>query len=191
MYAGLIMATDIELTRISKMLSLVLRHQPETIGLDLDSFGWADTGELIEKMNAHGYILTKDILREVVATNDKKRFSFNEDGSRIRAVQGHSLDVDLQLVLLEPPSYLYHGTGHRAVDSILATGLQKRDRHHVHLSEKLETAVKVGRRHGTPKVFVVKSGDMHKDGYAFYLSENGVWLVEEVPPRYLVLLHSS
>lgn len=110
MHAGLFMATDIELTRISKMLSLVLRHQPETIGLALDPFGWANTGELIEKMNAHGCTLTEALLREVVATNDKKRFSFNEDGSRIRAAQGHSLDVDLQLAPAVPPDYLYHGT---------------------------------------------------------------------------------
>lgn len=184
------MPTDIELTRLSKMLSFVLRHQPSAIGLVLDPSGWADTGDLIEKMNGHGYSLTVDLLHQVVATSDKKRFSFNEDGTRVRAAQGHSVEVDLQLQAVAPPPYLYHGTGRRAVASIQAGGLQKRKRHHVHLSADLETAVKVGRRHGAPKVFVVKSGDMHSDGYSFYLSENGVWLVDEVPPRYLVLLHS-
>jgi putative RNA 2'-phosphotransferase len=184
------MPTDIELTRLSKMLSLVLRHEPGAIGLVLDASGWADTGELIEKMTGHGYSLTGELLQQVVATSDKKRFSFNEDGTRIRAAQGHSIDVDLQLQAVAPPSYLYHGTGRRAIASILAGGLQKRKRHHVHLSADLATAVKVGRRHGAPKVFVVKAGEMHSDGYSFYLSENGVWLVDEVPPRYLVLLHS-
>lgn len=184
------MPTDIEMTRISKMLSLVLRHQPGTIGLVLDPHGWADTAELIEKMNRHGYPLTESLLQQVVATNDKQRFSFNGDKTRIRAAQGHSLEVDLQLEAAVPPPFLYHGTGRRAVDSILASGLQKQKRQHVHLSAGLETAVKVGRRHGTPKVFVVRSGDMHREGYTFYLSDNSVWLVEEVPPQYRVLLHS-
>lgn len=185
------MATDIELTRISKMLSLVLRHQPGTIGLMLDAQGWADTGELIDKMNGHGFALSEDLLHEVVATNNKQRFSFNEDRTRIRAVQGHSLAVDLQLKAAEPPDYLYHGTGRQSVEAILATGLNRQQRHHVHLSADLETAVKVGRRHGIPKVFVIKSGDMRRDGHTFFLSDNGVWLVAEVPPQYLVLLHSE
>lgn len=184
------MLSEHDLTKISKMLSLVLRHKPQTIGLELDAQGWAGTGELIEKMNQHGYALTPELLGQVVDTNDKHRFSFNGDRTRIRAAQGHSLDVDLQLAPAVPPDYLYHGTGKQSVDSILATGLQRRKRHHVHLSADLETAVLTGLRHGTPKVFVVRAADMIRDGYTFYRAENGVWLVGEVPTQYLVLLHS-
>lgn len=172
---------------MSKFISLVLRHKPEIIGLTLDTNGWADSSELVEKINAHGFQLTTGILNHIVATNAKKRFSFNETKTRIRANQGHSINVELNLERTTPPSCLYHGTGKKSVPSILAAGLEKRDRQYVHLSVDLETAKMVGQRHGESKVFIVASGQMNLEGFSFYLSVNGVWLIDYVPAKYLTL----
>ena len=170
------------LKNISKFLSLVLRHKPEKIGLELDQQGWAKTQELLDKI-PH---LTLKLLQEVVETNNKKRFAFNEDGSKIRASQGHSITVDLGYPPSEPPALLYHGTATRFVTSIQEKGLLKRNRQHLHLSKDLDTATNVGQRHGKVVILTVDSGKMYKDGYNFFISENGVWLTDHVPVDYLI-----
>jgi len=169
----------------SKFLSLVLRHKPETIGLQLDENGWANVEELITKSAATGRIYTPGDLDEIVATNDKKRFAYNEDKTRIRANQGHSVSVELNLPVTEPPEWLYHGTPERFVAAIRAEGLRKMERQHVHLSKDRETAHKVGSRRGRPSILTVRSGQMFLDGYVFYISENGVWLTDHVPANYI------
>ncbi len=179
------MLKEKEVRKISKFVSFVLRHQPEVIGLTLDANGWADVEELIAGANAAGRALTREVLEEVVARNDKKRFVFSEDGKRIRAAQGHSIEVDLQLEPREPPEILYHGTADVRVESILANGLNPGSRLHVHLSPDEETATKVGRRHGRPVVLRIRSGEMWRSGCLFYLSENGVWLTPRVPPEFI------
>lgn len=166
-------------------MSLVLRHQPEVIGLTLDENGWAHVNELIEKLNANGAAADIALIKEVVATNDKKRFAFNEDQTRIRASQGHSIAVELDLKETIPPEYLYHGTAERFLESILSTGLQKQSRQHVHLSATAETAIAVGGRHGKPVVLLIKAKEMHGNGYLFYLSENNVWLTDQVPVAFI------
>ena len=174
-------------TSVSKFLSLVLRHKPETIGLTLDEGGWADVEQLMDRMSDNGTHLTFELLDEIVQTNDKKRFLFNEDKTRIKANQGHSIDIEHGFSPQVPPEILYHGTARRHADSILKSGLVKRQRHHVHLSADTDTALKVGQRHGKPVVFEVMSGLMHEKGMVFYCSENGVWLTDHVPPDYLKL----
>jgi putative RNA 2'-phosphotransferase len=170
---------------VSKFLSLVLRHSPETIGLKLDENGWADVEELIVKCSKKGNQLDLELLNYVVENNDKKRFAFNDDKTKIRASQGHSLSVELNLNETEPSEFLYHGTVAKFLESIKKEGLQKMSRQHVHLSKDRETAVKVGSRRGAPQILTVKSGDMHRDGFKFYLSENNVWLTDEVPAKYI------
>lgn len=174
-----------DLTRTSKFLSLVLRHKPEEIGLTLDENGWADVDELLRLVNQHGRKLNRPLLERVVADNDKKRFAFSDDGTRIRASQGHSVEVDLALPPTEPPELLYHGTASRFVDSIRATGLHSANRQHVHLSLDITTATKVGQRHGKPVILVVRAGQMVTAGHRFYLSANGVWLTERVPVEFI------
>jgi putative RNA 2'-phosphotransferase len=171
--------------RISKFLSLVLRHQPEKVGVALDREGWVSVPRLLEALEAHGLRLTPDELREVVGANDKQRFSLSPDGLSIRANQGHSVKVELGYEPSEPPPTLYHGTAERSLASIREQGLLKGRRHHVHLSEQEATAVAVGRRYGRPVVLEVASGAMHADGHAFFRSANGVWLTEHVPARYI------
>lgn len=166
-------------------MSLVLRHRPEQIGLTLDEHGWANTQELIEKLNQHGAGITPELLDFVVANNDKKRFAFNEDKSMIRASQGHSLDVDLELPTAVPPEFLYHGTASRFVTQILREGLKKQQRHHIHLSTVKSTATDVGGRHGQPVILKVAAARMQEAGYTFYLSANGVWLTDVVPADFL------
>jgi len=167
----------------SKFLSLVLRHKPEQIGLVLDSNGWANVDEILQKME-----MDFETLQMIVDTNDKKRFTFNEDKSKIRANQGHSLQsVDLQLEKQMPPEYLFHGTAIRFLDSIKVEGLTKQSRQHVHLSMNVETALKVGQRHGKPVVLKIFSKKMFDDGYEFYLSDNNVWLTDHVPTKYFVI----
>ncbi|MEO6253169.1 MAG: RNA 2'-phosphotransferase [Ferruginibacter sp.] len=170
---------------ISKFLSLVLRHKPEEIDLKLDSNGWADTDVLIEKLKNRGFDIDFELLEEVVTGNDKQRFSFNEDYSAIRANQGHSVDIDLALDPAKPPEQLYHGTVAKFIETIKTGGLQKMSRQHVHLSRDIETAKKVGARRGKPVILVIDSGKMSDDGYVFYVSENGVWLTEQVPVKYI------
>lgn len=171
--------------RISKFLSLVLRHKPEKVGVTLDREGWVSVSRLLEALQAHGLRLTLDELREVVGANDKRRFSFSPDGLSIRASQGHSVKVELGYEPSEPPPTLYHGTAERSVRSIREQGLLKGSRHHVHLSEQQETAAAVGRRYGRPVVLGIASGAMHADGHLFFRSANGVWLTEHVPVRYI------
>lgn len=182
------MLNEKETIKISKFISLVLRHNPALIGLTLDVNGWAETGDLIKKMNENEFEITPSVLHHIVATNTKKRFSLGEGGKKIRANQGHSIEVELDLKKSMPPDYLYHGTGERSVSSILAAGLEKRKRHHVHLSADIETARLVGKRHGKARIFIVAAGEMSKEEFAFYLSDNNVWLTENVPVRYLKLI---
>ncbi|MFH6945708.1 RNA 2'-phosphotransferase [Flavobacterium sp. FlaQc-50] len=170
---------------ISKFLSFVLRHSPETIDLKLDENGWANVDELIPQSNKHKVPLDFDLLQVVVATNDKKRFIFNEDKTKIRASQGHSINVELNLNEVVPEGFLYHGTIAASIDSIKETGLQKMSRQHVHLSKDKETAIKVGGRRGKPVILTVDAERMQLEGFKFYLSENGVWLTDEVPARYI------
>lgn len=173
-----------DLNKTSKFISLILRHKPETIGIALDEHGWADVEELIEGIG-RTRPFDMEMLEEIVRTDNKQRYSFNEDKTLIRANQGHSIPVDVELPVTAPPEYLYHGTGQKYVESIDQIGLISKSRLYVHLSAEMETAVTVGRRHGKPVVYRVKSGQMQKDGYAFYLSVNGVWLTKEVPAKYL------
>ncbi len=179
---------DRRLLKVSKYLSKHLRHEPERLGLTLQPGGWVGVGELLAACAAHGFALTRAELDEVVARSDKKRFSFDETGARIRANQGHSTEVDLQLEPAEPPPLLYHGTPERNRDVIRETGLKRLQRHHVHLSGDEATARKVGERRGKPILFAVDAAAMRRDGHTFYRSANGVWLVDEVPPKYLRLL---
>jgi putative RNA 2'-phosphotransferase len=171
--------------RVSKFLSLILRHSPDTIGLRLDENGWADVEELIQKSAEKGMFFSSEELEEVVFTNDKQRFAFTEDKTRIRASQGHSIGIELELEAKVPPETLYHGTVERVLQNIMNEGLRKMERHHVHLSQDRETAKKVGSRRGTAVILVVRAGEMSKDGFDFYLSENGVWLTDRVPARYI------
>ena len=173
-----------DLVSISKFLSLVLRHQPELIGLPLDEAGWAEIDALIRLAQPHQR-LTRDLIDRAVAQNNKQRFAISEDGTRIRARQGHSIDVDLQLQPKPPPERLYHGTATRFVDAIRSAGLHKRSRRHVHLSANADTATHVGSRHGKPVVLIVRAGEMAAAGHAFFLSENGVWLTDAVPPAFI------
>lgn len=181
------MINDKQVTHISKFLSLVLRHQPETIGIQLDEKGWTDISVLLEKINGHGIEIDREILNHVVETNSKKRFAFNEARDKIRASQGHSIDIDLGYTNQKPPQVLYHGTGEKSVQSILTTGLVKQSRQHVHLSTDIETAIKVGQRHGKPFVFKVLAEQMYEESFQFYISDNGVWLTDNVPSRFLEL----
>jgi putative RNA 2'-phosphotransferase len=173
------------LVRISKFLSLVLRHMPETIGIQLDPSGWVPVDAVLAGCRDHGVPLTADELREVVTRNDKRRFALSPDGTQIRASQGHSLPVELGYEPLEPPELLYHGTAEKNLPSIRRHGLLKSRRHHVHLSPDPATATNVGMRYGKPVVLTIHSARMHGDGYAFYCSANGVWLTDHVPPGYL------
>lgn len=173
--------------KFSKFLSLVLRHKPETIGLKLDANGWANVAELIKRCQDQGWDIDFEKLSYVVSTNNKNRFKFGESCSKIRANQGHSIKVDLAYKPSQPPEFLYHGTGLQTIRVIQVEGLKKMGRHHVHLSTDIETALKVGQRHGTPYVLTVLSGEMAKEGFTFYLSDNGVWLTDHVPSKYLQL----
>lgn len=172
------------LARTSRYISLVLRHKPEAAGITLDEHGWADVGELIAGVSKT-HPLTMELLEEIVRTDEKQRYSFNEDGTLIRANQGHSIPVDVELARLEPPEVLYHGTGRKYVPSIDQQGLLPKSRQYVHLSTDEDTAVKVGSRHGEPIVYRVQAGRMSADGYAFFKSANGVWLTKNVPAKYL------
>lgn len=178
---------DKHLAKTSKFLSLVLRHEPGKIGLVLDAAGWVAVDELLAACAAHGVKLDRALLETVVRQNDKQRFSFSADGTRIRANQGHSVEIELGYAPATPPELLYHGTATRFLASIRQQGLLKGARHHVHLSADVETATRVGQRHGQPVVLTVQAAAMVEDGFTFYLSANGVWLTEQVPVAYLVL----
>lgn len=171
--------------RISKFLSLILRHSPEKIGLQLDENGWASVDELQLKCGKYGHPFSIEELKEIVATNDKQRFAFNEEGTKIRASQGHSINVELELARTEPPEFLFHGTVADSLNSIKEKGLLKMNRQHVHLSKDRDTAIKVGSRRGIPVILRVRSGQMHLVGFPFFISENGVWLTDRVPEQYI------
>lgn len=173
-----------ELKNTSKFLSYVLRHCPEDINLALDPDGWACISELMSKAQPK-IQLTQSIIEEVVSTSDKQRFKISDDGLKIRANQGHSIKVDLNLIPQEPPVILYHGTATRFLDSILDEGLKPGKRHHVHLSTDIATANSVGQRYGKPVILKIDSESMSKQGYEFYLSDNNVWLTSNVPPQFL------
>ncbi|WND36544.1 RNA 2'-phosphotransferase [Streptomyces sp. BB1-1-1] len=174
---------DRRTVKVSKYLSKHLRHQPERIGLALDEAGWVEIDTLIAAAAAHGFRFTREELDHVVATNDKRRFAI--EGTRIRASQGHTIDVDLALPAATPPPFLYHGTVARHLDAIRAEGLRPMNRHDVHLSPDRETATRVGARRGRPIVLSVDAAAMHRDGHVFHVSANGVWLTKSVPPRYV------
>ena len=169
-----------DLIKTSRYISLILRHKPEEIGITLDEYGWANVSELLNGVN-----IDMPTLEKIVSTDDKQRYSFNEDKTLIRANQGHSILVDVELDEVEPPEYLWHGTGEKYVASINNEGLIPKSRLYVHLSYDLETATTVGKRHGSPTIYRVAAQDMFKDGFKFYLSKNGVWLTKNVPIEYL------
>lgn len=177
--------TDKETIRASKFLSLILRHEPERVGLQLGEAGWIGVGELLAAVNRNGVVLTLEDLKHIVATSDKERFAFSEDGQRIRASQGHSVEVDLQYVPQTPPEILYHGTATRFLDAIRHNGLQRMGRHDVHLSAETTRTLQVGSRHGKPVLLTIRAGEMHRAGFVFRCSVNSVWLVEQVPPQFI------
>jgi putative RNA 2'-phosphotransferase len=179
------MISEKENIRISKFLSLVLRHKPETINLTLDENGWTNVETLLVKMNESGFVLSNEILQHVVKTNAKSRFAFSDDRTKIRASQGHSVDVELGYEPKQPPSILFHGTAESSLPSIFKTGLEKQSRHHVHLSADTETATKVGQRYGKPVLLQIAALEMFNDGHQFYLSDNNVWLTNHVPLKYI------
>ena len=171
-------------TNLSKFLSMILRHKPEVIKIKLDERGWANVDELIRKMSKEKHI-TKDILEYIVEHDDKQRYSFNDDKTLIRANQGHSIKVDVELEEKEPPDILYHGTATKFVEGIEKEGLKHQNRLYVHLSKDIDTATKVGLRHGELVIYEVKAKEMFNDGFKFFISANGVWLTDHVPVKYL------
>lgn len=173
-----------QLEEISKYIALILRHKPETIGITLDEHGWAKVDELIDGISKT-YVFNMEMLEEIVRTDKKGRYSFSEDKTLIRANQGHSINVDVELEEKEPPEFLWHGTGEKFVSGIDTEGLIPKSRLYVHLSKDEDTALQVGARHGKPVLYRVLSGKMYKNGYVFYLSQNGVWLTKKVPLEYL------
>lgn len=177
-----------ELIKISKFLSLILRHKPESIGVSMSPHGWVKIDELIKADQQHRIHLTKKLIDEVITTNDKQRFTYSTDGESIRANQGHSINIELELKPSKPPKILYHGTASRFMENIRKKGLLKMNRQHVHLSLLKKTAYDVGKRHGKPIILIIDAQTMTKDGYDFYLSQNGVWLTEHVAPQYLTKL---
>ena len=172
--------------KLSKFISLILRHKPEEIGISLDDFGWAKTEDLINGINNSGRKIDIEILEEIVRTDDKQRYSFNEDKTKIRANQGHSIPVNVELKELEPPATLYHGTATKSIEGIRQQGIKSMSRLYVHLSKDFETAKKVGARHGECVVLIINAKKMYEDGIKFYLSENGVWLTKYVDPKYIL-----
>lgn len=172
-------------TKISKFLSLVLRHDPQKIGITLDEAGWVGVRELLDAMAKSGFPVLETELHEVIDTSDKKRFALSDDGQKIRASQGHSVTVELGYEPTAPPEKLYHGTVDQFLNSIRKIGLVKGDRNHVHLSLDVPTAMKVGQRRGRPVLLTILSGQMHRDGVPFFVSANGVWLTEHVPAKYI------
>ena len=171
---------------LGRFISLVLRHHPEAIGIALDNEGWADTEQLLDGINRTGRKINMDTLERIVRENNKQRYSFNADKSRIRANQGHSIPVDIKMQQLTPPDRLYHGTAEDKLPLIKQSGIKKMSRLYVHLSKDIETAVTVGSRHGKPVILVIDTAAMAADGYTFMLSDNGVWQSEDIPWKYVL-----
>ena len=180
-----------EAEQMSMFLSLGLRHRPQEAGITLDEHGWADVEELIKGVCATGRHLDRALLEKIVVQDQKQRYSFSPDGKLIRANQGHSVPVDVELQVKEPPEYLFHGTAVRFLEQIRKEGLLPMSRLYVHLSQDKDTALKVGKRHGSPVVLKVSSGQMHRAGHRFFLSENGVWLIKAVGPEYFEVLRED
>jgi len=178
-----------ETKKLSKLLSYILRHNPAHLGIALDENGWTNVNVLLQQLNQSGPTITFDLLKHVVDTNEKRRFSFNDDLTMIRASQGHSIEIELNYTPQIPPRLLFHGTAEKNLAEIHITGLLKMSRHHVHLSADEETARKVGQRHGKPIVLSIASLQMHEKGYVFYVSDNGVWLTEHVPAGFIISPH--
>ncbi len=174
-----------QIKRKSKFLSLILRHKPEKIGLKLDTQGWADISELLSKLSENGPAWTMEDLEQIVREDNKQRYAFSQDRTKIRANQGHSIQIELGYTPQSPPEFLYHGTATRFIESIQKTGLEKRNRHHVHLSTNLETASQVGNRHGKLVVLTIRASEMQENGYDFFVSDNGVWLTDHIPVAYI------
>ncbi len=172
--------------KLCKFISLILRHQPEIIGIRLDEKGWANVDELINGIKRKGYNINIEILNDIVRNNDKQWFTFNDDKTKIRANQGHSIDVDVELEELVPPDILYHGTSTRFKESIMKEGIKKQRRNYVHLSQNENIAIMVGKRHGTPFVIQINAKQMSEDGIKFYQSKNKVWLTEYIDPKYFI-----
>ena len=177
--------TEKDTVKTSKFLSLVLRHEPERVGLKLDNAGWVSVDDLLDALDRHGVTLTLDQLKHIVDTSDKKRFAFSEDGQSIRASQGHSVPIDLDYPPQTPPEILYHGTATRFVSDIRKDGLKRMERHDVHLSAGTKAALQVGGRYGKPALLLIRAGEMHRAGHVFRCSANGVWLVSNVPPEFI------
>ena len=172
--------------KLGRFLSLVLRHDPSAAGITLDEHGWADVDELLAGVNRTGRKINMAVLERIVRENNKQRYAFNEGRTKIRANQGHSISVDVELKAAEPPKYLYHGTASRFLPAIQAEGIRKMSRQYGHLSGDFETAMAVGRRHGIPVVVTIDAAAMARDGVGFYRAENGVWLCGHVEPKYFV-----
>lgn len=177
--------------KLGRFLCLILRHHPEEAGITLDEHGWADVGALLRGVCATGRKIDRETLERIVREDNKQRYTFNEDHSRIRANQGHSIQVDVELRKVQPPQYLYHGTATRFLPAIQAEGIKKMNRQYVHLSPDYQTAVAVGRRYGVPVVLRVNAGAMAQNGMAFYRAANGVWLCEYVPPEYFCVVEDG
>lgn len=177
-----------DLNNISKYMSLILRHKPDVIGIELDEHGWANVNDLISGIEKDNHGFNFELLEEIVRSDSKQRYSFNDDKILIRANQGHSINVDVELKEKEPPEYLYHGTGEKYVKSINQDGLIPKSRLYVHLSKDIKTAENVGKRHGKEIIYRINSGRMYRNGYKFYLSENGIWLTKEAPVKYLEMV---
>ena len=171
--------------KISKRLSLVLRHNPQSIGITLDDSGWTNVHTLLKNLNDHGVKVSQDMIQTVVNENPKKRFEFNDGKTLIRARQGHSVDVDLGYEATTPPDTLYHGTPEKFLPSILKEGLTKQQRHHVHLSTNIPLMLEVARRRGSASLLKINAKQMHNDGHTFYVTENDVWLTDHIPTQYL------
>ena len=180
-----------DLTRTSKFISLILRHDPAAAGVTLDAAGWADVDALLHGLGERGHPISRDDLLGIVRDDAKQRYVLSPDGRRIRANQGHSIEVELSLEEVTPPAVLYHGTGAKSVDAIRREGLRPMGRHHVHLSPDEASAHSVGKRHGKPVVFRVAAGEMAAGGVKFYRSANAVWLVDSVPPQFLAEIPSQ
>ncbi|MCR9120134.1 MAG: RNA 2'-phosphotransferase [bacterium] len=169
----------------SKFLSLVLRHQPEKIGIELDNAGWVSVDVLLAALSRHKRGMSRATLNEVVATNDKKRFAFSDDGKQIRASQGHSVEIELGYQPATPPEILYHGTPQQFTEIIAAEGLTKMKRHHVHLHLDIATSTAVGQRRGKPVLLAIRAIEMHNGGHEFFVTPNDVWLTDHVPPEFI------
>lgn len=174
------------MSKTSKLLSRVLRHAPRDVGLTLEPGGWVRLDDLVGSLQRAGHDIDREAILTVAAESDKKRFTITEDGERIRAAQGHSVEVDLGLAPSVPPPILFHGTARTSLDAIWIEGLKPSSRRHVHLSKDMETAWKVGQRHGRPVVLRVDTASLHRDGHLFWVADNGVWLTDPVPPAYLI-----